>query len=142
MQVRIKKLKDNAVIPSYAKAGDAGMDLTATDVVEVNKEDHGYIRYNIGLAVEIPEGYVGYIFPRSSISDTGLILSNCVGVIDSGFRGELQARFKWIPGTKKYEAGDRVAQMIIMPYPTIEFVESEELTETIRGEGGHGSSGK
>ncbi len=136
MKVKIKKLSDKAVIPFYAKEGDAGMDLTAVSVIKVDDKEYGYIEYGIGLAMEIPKGYVGLTFPRSSVSNTGLIKANSVGVIDSGYRGE----FKAIPNTKWYEVGDRVAQLIIIPYPKVEFEEVEELSETERGTGGYGST--
>lgn len=142
MDIKIRKLNDNAVIPSYAKPGDAGLDLTAVSIEVVDKhKEYGYISYGSGLAFEIPEGYVGYIFPRSSISNTGLILSNAVGVIDSGYRGEVTARFKYIEGTNKYGVGDRFAQLIIMPVPKVNLIEVTELSTTERGEGGHGSTG-
>ena len=138
MEVKIKKLKPNAVIPSYAKDGDAGMDLVATEIIKDTPEQ---ITYGTGIAMEIPKGFVGLVFPRSSIRKTGLQLSNSVGVIDSGYRGEIQATFKKT-GLHKYEIGDRGAQIIIIPHPTIEFEEVEELTNTERGEGGFGSTGK
>ena len=138
MQVKIKKLHPKAVIPSYSKPGDAGMDLTITSIISENSLD---ISYGFGIAVEIPEGFVGLVFPRSSIRKTDLVLSNSVGVIDSGYRGELQATFKKT-GLHKYEIGDRGAQIIIIPYPPIEFEEVEELSNTERGEGGFGSTGK
>jgi dUTP pyrophosphatase len=142
MKVKFKKLSDNAVIPSYAKPGDAGLDLTATSMQVVDQKTYGYIEYGTGIAVEIPEGYVGLIYPRSSVSNTGLILSNCVGVVDSGYRGEIKFRFKWIKDSVAYTIGERIGQMIIMPYPTIEVEEVTELNSTERGEGGFGSSGK
>jgi len=141
MKIKIKRLTTKAVIPKYAKDGDAGMDLTATSKSTVNEEGFGYVSYGTGLAFEIPKGFVGLIFPRSSLSNTGLILSNSVGVIDSGYRGEVSARFKYIPDTNDYEIGDRIAQMLILPYPEVEFEEVEDLTDTDRGIGGHGSSG-
>ena len=82
MKIRFKKLNPNAIVPAYSKPGDAGLDLTATSKELINNSQYGYLEYGTGLAVEIPEGYVGLIFPRSSISNTGLILSNSVGVID------------------------------------------------------------
>ena len=90
MKVRIKKLSENSVIPTYAKSGDAGMDLVATSIIS---ETDTQITYGVGLALEIPNGFVGLIFPRSSVRKTRLMLSNCVGVVDSGYRGELQATF-------------------------------------------------
>ena len=138
MQVKIKKLNQYAVIPKYAKVGDAGMDLVITDIKGENKM---FITYGFGISMEIPEGFMGLIFPRSSIRKTDLILSNSVGVIDSGYRGEIQATFKKV-GLQKYEIGDRGAQIIIMPHPHVDFVEVDELTNTERGEGGFGSTGK
>ena len=154
MKVKIKKLKPNAVIPSYAKIGDAGMDLVATEILKDTPEQ---ITYGVGIALEIPEGFVGLVFPRSSIRKTGLQLSNSVGVIDSGYRGELQATFNKVFGGDRfydetklteitsndfYKVGDRIAQIMIIPHPTIEFEEANELSDTERGEGGFGSTGK
>lgn len=147
MQVNIKKLHESAVIPQYASHGDAGMDLTATSK---DYDDHGNVVYGTGLAFEIPVGYVGYIFPRSSNSKKDLLLSNSVGVIDSGYRGEVVLKFKsalfedstYIFGHDEYNIGDRIGQIIIMPIPHIEFNEVDELTETERGQGGFGSTGK
>lgn len=165
MKVNIKKLHPDAVIPSYAKPGDAGMDLTA---VSVENDLFGNIVYHTGLAFEIPEGYVGLVFPRSSNSKTNLYLTNSVGVIDSGYRGEVTFKFKcahnainflkyWFKKKilKKnegvnihclvqnaYDVGDRVGQIIIMPYPQIEFQEVDKLSETERGTDGYGSTGK
>ena len=141
MKVRIKKLNENAVIPSYAKSGDAGMDLVATSIIS---EEVFQITYGLGIALEIPEGFVGLVFPRSSIRKTDLSLTNCVGVVDSGYRGELQATFRKHKGvaSKTYEVGDRVAQIMIIPHPPIEFDEVDELSDTERGDGGFGSTGK
>ena len=140
MKVGVKRLHPNAVIPKYAKPGDAGLDLTAVEIIN----DEGFqVTYKTGLAFEIPLGYVGLIFPRSSVRNYQLDLSNCVGVIDSGYRGEVQFTFNKLAGipSKKYEVGDRVGQMIIMPYPEVSLVEMENLSSTERGEGGFGSSG-
>ena len=147
MKVRIKKLNEGAIVPSYSKQGDAGLDFTA---VEISRDNVGNITYHTGLAVEIPQGYVGLLFPRSSISKKQQFLTNCVGVIDSGYRGEIMAKFKPVMGTydtilelfesNEYQVGDRIVQMIILPYPQIEFEEVEELSETERGYGGFGST--
>lgn len=142
MNIKIKRLHKDAVIPAYSKIGDAGMDLTAVSKDIVDRKDHGYTSYGTGLAFQIPEGFVGLIFPRSSISNTGLLLSNSVGVVDSGYRGEVSARFKHIPGTKDYEVGDRVAQMLILPYPQVQFEEVKELETSERSSSGYGSTGK
>jgi dUTP pyrophosphatase len=138
MKVRIKKLNENAVIPTYAKDGDAGMDVVATRIINERLDS---ITYGTDIALEIPEGFVGLIFPRSSIRKTDLILSNSVGVIDSGYRGEIQATFKR-SGVYAYAVGDRICQIMIIPHPPIEFEEADELSDTERGEGGFGSTGK
>ena len=150
MQVKIKKLNENAVIPTYAKDGDAGMDLTATSK---DYDDSGNVVYGTGLAFEIPKGYVGYVFPRSSNAKKDLILSNSVGVIDSGYRGEVLFKFKHhqqayfnendvldIGCFTTYSIGDRIGQIVIMPIPTIEFLEVSELSSSDRGIGGFGST--
>lgn len=143
MDVKIKKLDPKAVIPKYAKPGDAGLDLTAISYKYDNQYDNRI--YGTGLAIEIPEGYVGLLFPRSSNRKTDAYMTNHVGVIDSGYRGEIMITYKdrdFDVAKIPYQIGDRVAQLIIMPYPTINLVEVEELSETERGEGGHGSTGK
>ena len=141
MKVRIKKINQNAVIPTYAKDGDAGMDLVATRIISNTTFD---VSYGTDLAMEIPNGFVGLIFPRSSIRKYELALSNSVGVIDSGYRGELQATFKKENGLDSlaYKVGDRIAQIMIIPHPPIEFEEADELSDTERGDGGFGSTGK
>lgn len=146
----------------YAKNGDAGIDLTATSK---NYDEHGNVVYGTNRAFEIPQGYVGLLFPRSSNSKQDLLLSNSVGVLDSGYRGEVMFKFKPSQDVSAsetrhdkteckiyssdfgyplalYNIGDRIGQLIIMPYPTIEFEESEELSETERGSNGYGSTGK
>lgn len=139
--VKIKKLTENAVIPSYSKAGDAGMDLTITSEIENTSFS---VTYGFGIALEIPRGYVGLVFPRSSVRNQELLLSNSVGVIDSGYRGELQATFKKTNGLDsfKYKVGERGAQIIIMPHPNIELIEFKDLSDSERGDGGFGSTGK
>lgn len=140
MQVKIKKLHPDAVIPSYAKEGDAGMDLTA--ISEKWNEDNSMVTYDTGLAVEIPSGYVGLLFPRSSVSKTTLSLANCVGIIDSGYRGPIMLKYRYLEEGDVYDVGDRVGQLIILPYPNIEFEEVTELSETERSNGGFGHTGK
>jgi dUTP pyrophosphatase len=141
VMVKVKKLVPEAVVPSYSKLGDAGMDLTITREIENTSFS---VSYGFGIAMEIPQGYVGLIFPRSSVRNQDLILSNCVGVIDSGYRGELQATFKKTNGLDsiKYKVGERGAQIMILPYPTIYMTEVPELSDTERGAGGFGSTGK
>lgn len=142
MKVKIKKLVEQAVIPVYAHPDeDAGLDLTATSV----KFEHGCWVYGTGLAMEIPKGYVGLVFPRSSNRKTEAYLTNSVGVIDSGYRGEIMFSFKNRDrrvDEQPYTVGDRLGQIIIMPYPQVEFEEVENLEESNRGEDCHGSTGK
>jgi dUTP pyrophosphatase len=140
LNVKIKKLHPEAVIPVYSKDGDAGLDLTITQIYSNTTFD---VTYGFGIAMEIPMGYVGLVFPRSSIRKMDLALTNCVGVIDSGYRGEIQATFKKSQGLDsiKYSVGERGAQIIIMPYPKVNFVEVDELSSTERGDGGFGSTG-
>lgn len=157
MKVKIKKLIPEAIIPKYAKLGDAAMDLVATSFEEQqttlvecdadgNKEMpievFKFFEYGTGLAIEIPEGYVGLIFPRSSISNMGLSLANSVGVIDSGYRGEIKLRFYKPVGLIPYKVGDKIGQIMIVPYPQIEFEDSEELSSSDRNISGFGSTGK
>ena len=137
MIIRTKKLHPDAIIPKYAKPGDAGLDLTAT----WKRQVMDIVTYGVSLAIEIPDGYVGLLFPRSSIYKTKMTLSNCVGVIDSGYRGEIMMKFKMTDNRTMYEVGDRIGQLVIMPYPKVEFEEVDELSETSRGSGGYGSTG-
>ena len=145
MQVKFKKLVERAVTPTYAKNGDAGLDITA--VGHRIDTEHNFIEYHTGLAIEVPPGHVGLLFPRSSVSKTDLVLANCVGVLDSGYRGEITFRYKFKPDSyfaslKRYKDGDRIGQLIIIPYLNIEMQEVEELSKTERGDGGYGSTGK
>ena len=145
MIVKIKRLSENSVLPRYSKPGDAGMDLTATSLTI---DEFGNYEYGTDLAVKIPDGHVGLIFPRSSICKVTQSLTNSVGVIDSQYIGEIKFKFKptmKVPIEKKsksmYEVGERIGQLIIMPYPKIEFEEVDELPTTERGDGGFGSTG-
>jgi dUTP pyrophosphatase len=145
MEIKVKKLIPEAVVPTRAHASDAGFDLVA--VSRVIDEDSAVV-YGTGLAFEIPEGYVGLVFPRSSVAKKDMVLSNCVGVIDSGYRGEVMAKFKLIDPLivhekyHWYEIGERICQIVFMKLPEVELVESDELSESDRGTGGYGSTGK
>ncbi len=141
MKVKIKKLVPEAQIPMYATKGSNAMDIVAVSKKLVNQDSFGYIEYGTGLAFEIPEGYGLFLLPRSSISKTGLILANSIGLGDSDFRGEISFRFKHISGTPDYNIGDRIGQLLILETPKIEFEEVEELSQTERGSGGYGSTG-
>lgn len=142
LDIKIKRLNENSTIPKYAKSGDAGLDLTAiskeVDVIEDK------VIYGTGLALEIPQGYVGLLFPRSSIHKYDLRLANSIGVIDSGYRGEIKLIFrltKLLKVGNLYEVGDRIGQLMILPHPIINLTEIDNLSHTERGETGFGSSG-
>lgn len=158
MKVKFKKLHQDAVLPSYAKAGDAGLDIVAVSDGKFVDSEEGdklfyYVEYDTGLAVEIPDNHVGLIFPRSSLSKTVLLLSNHVGVIDSGFRGEIKFRFKVDANilayrnvnkdnAAVYKKGDRIGQLVIVPYPLVEPEFADELSDSERGDNGFGSTGQ
>lgn len=166
MKVKVKKVRESAFLPTKAHATDAGYDLYADSV---GYDEDGNTVYGTGIAMEIPKGYVGLVFPRSSNAKKDLLLSNSVGVIDSGYRGEIMAKFKptiqvphplqyfwqrYIKGrdsldvkidvvhNEEYLLGERIAQLIIIPYPEVEFEWANELSDSDRGVGGYGSSGK
>ena len=143
MDVKFKKLHNDAKIPSYAHDTDAGLDLTAVSFTqEFDKSNKLVLVYHTGLAVEIPEGYVGLIFMRSSISDKSISLTNAVAVIDSGYRGELLLKYKITTDSLPtiYQPGEKIGQLIIIPYPKINPIEAEELDSSDRNEGGFGST--
>lgn len=146
VEVKFKKLSDKAVTPSYAYEGDACMDLTSVDREHITegsgKDKYEYMVYKFDLAFEIPKGYAILVFPRSSISKTGLILANSVGVIDSGYRGPMEARFKYVPGYNLPEVGEKVVQIKLVEVPNMVLKEVDELSPSDRGSGGFGSSGK
>lgn len=174
LKVQIKRVADSAVMPTYAHDTDAGMDLYATSK---KYDEYGNMVIGTGIAVAIPKGYVGLVFPRSSISKHRCMLSNAVGVIDSGYRGEITFKFaaratfgvhkklihrlallflgaekmdrgsfniinSWGSEEQSYRVGDRVGQLIIMPYPNVTFDVVDELPASERGDGGYGSTGK
>ena len=128
-------------MPKKAHASDAGFDLVAVSVEEDRKRE--IVTYHTGIAMEIPDGYVGLVFPRSSVYKHQLVLSNCVGVIDSGYRGEILLKYRVMqPHISRYCSGDRVGQIMIVALPEFEMVESDELSDSDRGEGGYGSTGR
>ena len=139
MQIHYKFINKNTQSkPFRADEGSAGFDLYAVDIEEKNE----ILTVHTGIAVEIPYGYAGFLFPRSSIYKTGLSLANSVGVIDSSYRGEIMCKFRIInKDSPMYKIGERCCQLIILPVPNVDYVETDELTETSRGVGGFGSSG-
>ena len=138
LKIKFKKLNPNAVIPKQGTAGAAGFDLTAVRIEETDQ----FVKYYTGIAVQIPAGYFGMLVPRSSVVNTGLLMGNSVGIIDNDYVGELSAVFYLRSGCKVYNVGDRIGQLLIVPIPAVEFVEAEELSETERGSGGYGSTGR
>lgn len=144
LNLKIKKLNDLAKLPTQATAGSAGWDLYATEEKLVVDGPITYVEYKTGLAFEILPGYVGLLFARSSISsNTTLILANAVGILDSDYRNEVTFRFKSMAmgASKRYKIGDKIGQIIILPYPQIKFELSEELNDPKTRSGGYGSSG-
>lgn len=146
MNLKVKKLTNEAVLPSYATDGSNGLDLTATAVIY----HENVLEVRTGICVEIPQGYVGLLFPRSSISKKSFVLANSVGVIDSDYRGELILNFRVVPETSSasifkmataYKVGERVGQLVLMECPKIVVEEVTDLADTARGDKGFGSSG-
>jgi len=141
MKVKIKKTHPNGKIPTYATDGSGAFDFYSAEDVKVG---NGQVRnINLGVAMEIPQGHVLLLFPRSSIGiKTCLRMANSVGVIDSDYRGTIHAMYENIFCVPHHiNQGDRIAQGIIVPIPKVEFEEVEELSTTERGEGGFGSTG-
>lgn len=143
MELKIKRLSEKAIMPIRAHEGDAGIDLTCTNITqELNECGQLILVYHTDLAIEIPEGYVGLLLPRSSMATKSLTLTNSVGVIDSGYRGEVMAKMRSttdvVPAI--YKPGERFAQLVIVPLLTYTIAEATELTDSERGEGGYGSS--
>lgn len=145
MKVKIKKLNENAVLPSYGSEYSAGADLYA--VLEKDKIEippHETVLIHTGLAFEIPEGYVGLVFARSSLgTKRGLAPANKVGVIDSDYRGEVMVSLHNHSNTlQEIDNGERIAQIVIAPFLKVEYEQADELSDTVRGDGGFGSTGK
>lgn len=145
LKVQFKKFSDKAQTPVKGSKGAAAYDMFATRVEHVNEMTGPLVIYGTSIGVKIPEGYVGIIAPRSSISThTTLCLTNSIGVIDSDYVGEIIFKFRNTNSTfgKKYNVGDRIGQLMIVPVMELELVEVKELPQTERGEGGYGSTGK
>ncbi len=144
MKVRVKKLSPQAVLPQRGTIGAAGADLRALIDEPVTIQPGRTVLLPTGLAFEIPEGYVGLVFARSSLgSKRGLAPANKVGVIDSDYRGEVMvALHNHSDAPQVVEPGERVAQLAIVPFLPAEYEEVEDLSDTARGEGGFGSTGR
>ena len=138
-QLKVKLLYRESKLPIYGRPGDAGIDLFAHSVKILSGT---HVHYGTGIAVEVPQGYVGLLIQRSNTVKRGLRLKNCVGVIDSNFRGEIMVDFATGPSASGlYYVGDRIAQLVIVPCPTMEIVNAADLSDTNRGDKGFGSSG-
>ena len=144
MKIRIKKLNENAIVPTYGSTYSAGADLYALLNGSAEIKPHETIFIHTGISVEIPEGYCGLVFARSSMgAKRGLAPANKVGVIDADYRGEIMvALHNHSESVATVENGERVAQLAIVPFLKAEFEEADELSDTVRGEGGFGSTGK
>ena len=143
MKVKIKKLTDKAIIPTFGSVGSAGADLYSAEESIIISPNQTVV-VGTGVAVEIPEGFVGLVFARSGLATkSGLAPANKVGVIDCDYRGELKVALHNHSGeVRKIESGERIAQLVITPYLQFDFDEVDELSETKRGSGGFGSTGK
>jgi dUTP pyrophosphatase len=143
MKIRIKKLNENAIIPTYGTSYSAGADLYALLDSATEIEPHQTTLVHTGISVEIPEGYCGLIFARSGLaSKRGLAPANKVGVIDADYRGEIMvALHNHSDKAQSIDQGERIAQLAIVPFLKAEFEESDDLSDTLRGAGGFGSTG-
>lgn len=147
MIINFHKTHPDAVIPTKAHPWDAAFDLTAVSM-RID-EQYGFIEYNTHIICEVPRGFAGLLFPRSSLSKYELVLCNHVGILDSNFRGNILLRFRpagsvgslYNCGINWYNVGDRIAQLLIIPILGVEFNEVDELEKTDRGASGFGSSG-
>jgi len=143
IELPIQRLRADAVVPERAYAGDAGLDLAACERVELDPGQRAVV--GTGLAVAIPEGYAGFVQPRSGLAERhGISIVNAPGLIDSGYRGELKVILLNTDATHPFvvEPGMRIAQLVVVEVPELELVEADELPATERGVRGHGSSGR
>ena len=141
IELPIQKLRDDAVVPTRAYSGDAGLDLTACERVELGPGERSLV--GTGLAIAIPEGYAGYVQPRSGLAAKhGITIVNTPGLVDSGYRGELKVILLNTDANEPFviEPGMRIAQLVVMPVPEVVPVETDELPSSERGERGFGSS--
>jgi dUTP pyrophosphatase len=143
IELPIRRLREDAVMPGRAYEGDAGLDLSACERAELGPGERAIV--GTGLAVAIPEGYAGFVQPRSGLADRhGISIVNSPGLIDSGYRGELKVILVNTDRAAAFvvEPGMRIAQLVVLPVPELEILETDELPVTERGVRGHGSSGR
>lgn len=144
MEIKIKRLNKRAKIPTFGTEFSAGADLYCAEEHEISVCSGQKCSIGTGISMEIPEGYVGLVFARSGLAcKNGLRLCNSVGVIDADYRGEIKVVLhNDSEYVREIKPGERVAQMIVMPYPKVSFIEAEELSDTVRGESGFGGTGR
>ena len=144
MEIKIKRLNERAKIPTFGTEFSAGADLYCAEEHEISVRSGQKCSIGTGISMEIPEGYVGLVFARSGLAcKNGLRLCNSVGVIDADYRGEIKVVLhNDSEYVREIKPGERVAQMIVMPYPKVSFIEVEELSDTVRGETGFGGTGR
>jgi len=145
VEVKFKRIHPDAVIPAKATPGSFGYDVTANNIISSHVPFQmlpGKVMYGLGFALEIPLGEGAFFLPRSSINKHYMLLANSPGLGDPDYRGELKACFYYFSEELIYKPGERVAQMVFLPDPEVEFVEVDELSETERGSGGFGSTGR
>jgi dUTP pyrophosphatase len=142
IELAFQRLRQEAVVPERAYSGDAGLDLAACERIELGAGERAVV--GTGLAVAIPEGYAGFVQPRSGLADRhGISIVNSPGLIDSGYRGEVKVILLNTDRSAPFvvERGMRIAQLVVLPVPEVDIVETDELPATERGVRGHGSSG-
>jgi dUTP pyrophosphatase len=138
MEIKFKRLSTAAQAPVRGSSDAACFDMFSNGLIETDF----YLEYGTGIALEIPSGYVGMMFARSSVTNMSLMLKNSVGIIDSDYRGEIKFRFYKLPGLGEiYKRGDKIGQIMFVKLPEVELIESDSLSDTQRGEGGFGSTG-
>lgn len=144
MEIKIKRLNERAKIPTFGTEFSAGADLYCAEEHETSVCSGQKCSIGTGISMEIPEGYVGLVFARSGLAcKDGLRLCNSVGVIDADYRGEIKVVLhNDSEYVREIKPGERVAQMIVMPYPKVSFIEVEELSDTVRGKSGFGGTGR
>ncbi|MGL4373517.1 MAG: dUTP diphosphatase [Turicibacter sp.] len=155
VNVGLKFMHQDAQLPFYATEGAAGADCTSVSIQYFNRfnqevfpksteewKEVTKVKYNLGLAFEIPKGYAILLFPRSSVMKQELIMSNSIGLIDCDYRGEVSAVFYLNENSQLYEVGERCCQIVLVEVPKCKFIVKKELSSTSRGEGGYGHTGK
>jgi dUTP pyrophosphatase len=143
VKLQVAKLKDGAVVPTRAHAGDAGLDLHACESAHIGPGERWSVQ--TGIALQIPDGHAGLVLPRSGLArEHGIALVNSPGLIDAGYRGEIQVLLLNTDPAETFRVapGDRIAQLVIAPVALLDPEEVSELTESARGDGGFGSSGR